>query len=95
MSELTVITTVEITDILRNVSEGHRMDKKEWVKVVPELIKSTFNCDDVVVTNIQEFETDFNNIDWETEWHELRRQMEVKEAELQALRKKLKELLED
>lgn len=95
MSELTYITTVEITDIHKNVPEGCRRNKEEWAKYVKKQLKHFLNVDDVVVTNIQEFETDFNNIDWETEWHELRRQMEVKEAELQALRKKLKELLED
>lgn len=95
MSELTVITTVEITSVHRDAPKVLRMNKSEWTKVVAERIKDALDADDVVVTNIQEFETDFNNIDWETEWHELRRQMEVKEAELQALRKKLKELLED
>ena len=100
MSELTVITTVEITDIHRNVPEDYRIDKEELAKFLKAYLKGKLNSDNVVVTNIQEFETDFSEnkeIDWETEWHELRRQMEVKEAvfrnAIKDMRKEFEELL--
>jgi len=55
MSERTIITTIEITDVQKNVPECYELDKKEWRKGTIELVKSAIQCDDVVVTNVQEF----------------------------------------
>lgn len=55
MSERTIITTIEITDIQKNVPEDFELNKEEWKKGTVELLKSALKCDDVVVTNVQEF----------------------------------------
>ena len=57
MSELTVITTVEITDIHRNVPDSFRMNKEKWSEFLKEALKDLLKSDDVVVTKIQEFPT--------------------------------------
>lgn len=52
MSERTVITTIEITDVL---SEDSKFNKEVWGKTTANMIKEKIDADDVVVTNVQEF----------------------------------------
>ena len=55
MSERTVITTIEVTSILKNVPEDCAIDKKGSADGIKKAIKHFLNVDDVVVTNVQEF----------------------------------------
>lgn len=55
MSEITIITTIEITDIHKDVSEDSKFNKEVWGKTTANMIKEKIDADDVVVTNVQEF----------------------------------------
>ena len=56
MSEKTIITTVEITEIIRNMPECFTLDKEAEANHIKQKVKEVLNADDVVVTNVQEFE---------------------------------------
>lgn len=56
MSERTIIATVEITDVIQNVPESFAVDKEIYAGTLAEETKKALNVDDVVVTNVQEFE---------------------------------------
>lgn len=51
MSELTVITTVEITKIYKNVNDNFKSEK-----LLKKILRKLSFADDVVVTKVQEFE---------------------------------------
>lgn len=55
MSERTVITTMEVTHILRDFPEENTIDKKASAESMKEAVKRVLDADDVVVTNVQEF----------------------------------------
>lgn len=55
MSERTVIVTMEITKIYKNVGKHTSLSKKSTGKRFAEKAKKMFDADDVVVTNVQEF----------------------------------------
>lgn len=55
MSERTVITTIEVTHIIKDMPEGKVINKKTSAESVKEAVKSATGADDVVVTNVQEF----------------------------------------
>jgi hypothetical protein len=53
--EVTVITTVEITKVFKDVPECFLLDKDAIKATTEQIIKDGMNVDDVVVTNVQEF----------------------------------------
>lgn len=53
--EVTVITTVEITEVYKDVPECFLLDKDTFKATTADVIKDGMNVDDVVVTNVQEF----------------------------------------
>ena len=53
--EVTVITTVEITEVFKDVPECFLLDKYAIKATTADVIKDGMNVDDVVVTNVQEF----------------------------------------
>lgn len=55
MRELTVITTIEVTKIYKDVPECFEIDKIRYGEMMKERIKKAEHADDVVVTNVQEF----------------------------------------
>ena len=55
MSERTVITTMEVTKIYKDVPEDFKLDKKEHGYKQKMVVKGVLGADDVVVTNVQEF----------------------------------------
>lgn len=55
MSERTIITTVEITEVIKNLPECLVINKKSFADGRKYAIKDALNADDVVVTNVQEF----------------------------------------
>lgn len=61
MKETTRIMTVEITAIKKSNME--MISKEEAAEIVKEGIKDTFNADDVVVTNVQDFVLDKDGAD--------------------------------
>ena len=61
MSEITVITNLQITKIYKDVPECFDLDKKAWGNGMAEITKNSLDADDVVVTNVQEFVLDENN----------------------------------
>lgn len=58
MKETTIITTVEITKVYRKVPKCYANDKTVYGNAMKEKIKDITGADDVVVTNVQEFEMD-------------------------------------
>jgi hypothetical protein len=54
--EKTIITTLEITEVIKEVPECFELDKKAKAEYVKAKIAEAVNADDVVVTNVQEFE---------------------------------------
>jgi hypothetical protein len=54
--EVTVITTVEITEVYKDVPECFVADKDAIKATTAEVIKDGMNADDVVVANVQVFE---------------------------------------
>ena len=55
MSEITIITTMEVTKIYKDVPECFELDKKEFADGQKDIVKDALDADDVVVTNVQEF----------------------------------------
>ena len=53
--ELTLITTVEITEVYKDVPECFLLDKDAIKATTATVIKDGMNVDGVVVTNVQEF----------------------------------------
>ena len=53
--EVTVITTVEITEVFKDVPKCFELDKDAIKATTATVIKDGMNADDVVVTNVQEF----------------------------------------
>lgn len=53
--EVTVITTVEITEVYKDVPECFLLDKDAIKATTASVIKDGMSVDDVVVTNVQEF----------------------------------------
>lgn len=53
--EVTVITTVEITEVYKDVPECFELDKDAIKATTASVIKDGMNVDGVVVTNVQEF----------------------------------------
>ena len=56
MKETTIITTVEITEVIKNMPEDYTVDKKAIAKYVKCKIGEVISADDIVVANVQEFE---------------------------------------
>jgi hypothetical protein len=56
MSERTIITTLEVTKVYKHLPECFDLDKKAWGNGMAEITKDALDSDDVVVTNVQEFE---------------------------------------
>jgi hypothetical protein len=56
MKETTIITTVEITEVIKDMPECFTVDKKAIAEYTKKKIGEVINADDVVVTNVQEFE---------------------------------------
>lgn len=56
MKETTIITTVEITKIYKNVPDCFSLDKDVVKTVTEAVIKNAMNADDVLVTNVQQFD---------------------------------------
>ena len=61
MSEITIITTIEVTKIYKDVLEEFENDKARYGNNMKERVKKALDADDVVVTNVQEFVLDENN----------------------------------
>lgn len=53
MSEITRITTIQITEIFKNQTD--LQEKTEYGKEFAEDVKNIFGADDVVATNVQDF----------------------------------------
>ena len=50
--EVTVITTVEITEVYKDVPECFELDKDAIKATTKQIIKDGMSVDDVVVTNV-------------------------------------------
>lgn len=55
---LTRITTIEVTDIMNPEDVISLEQTKERKQKIAEMIKNMIGCDSVVITNIQDFETE-------------------------------------
>ena len=58
MSEITVITNLQITKIYKDVPEEFENDKNRYGNNMKDRVKKALDADDVVVTNVQEFVLD-------------------------------------
>lgn len=58
MSEVTRITTIQITEIFKNQSASDLQDRTEYGKEFAEDVKNIFGADDVVAINVQDFVRD-------------------------------------
>ena len=58
--EVTVITTVEITEVYKDVPECFLLDKDAIKATIADVIKDGMSVDDVVVANVQVFELEEN-----------------------------------
>ena len=58
--KLTVITTVEITEVYKDVPECFVADKEAIKATIADVIKDGMSVDDVVVANVQVFELEEN-----------------------------------
>ena len=56
MKETTIITTVEITEVLKDMPECFSVDKKSIAEYTKKKIGEVISADDIVVANVQEFE---------------------------------------
>lgn len=56
MKETTIITTVEITEVLKNMPDDYTVDKKSIAEYTKKKIGEVISADDIVVANVQEFE---------------------------------------
>ena len=63
MSERTIITTIEVTQILKDVPECFETDKEQIKKDTIVNVKAALGADDVVVTNVQDFVRERSNHD--------------------------------
>lgn len=55
MTERTVITTIEVTEVHKDIPDDAMLNKEERRMFIEYRVKQLLNADDVVVTNIQEF----------------------------------------
>ena len=60
MKETTIITTVEITEVYKDVPKCFELDKDAIKATTEQIIKDGMNVDDVVVANVQVFELEEN-----------------------------------
>lgn len=56
MKETTIITTIEITEVLKDMPDDYTVDKKAIAKYVKRKIGDVISADNIVVVNVQEFE---------------------------------------
>ena len=56
MKETTIITTVEITEVIKDAPECFTVDKKAIAEYTKKKIGEVISADDIVVANVQEFE---------------------------------------
>ena len=56
MSERTIITTIEVKTTYKDVPKCFQLDKEQIANIQSIAIKRELNADDVVVTNVQEFD---------------------------------------
>ena len=56
MKEITVITNLQITKIYKDVPECFDLNKKAFADGQKDIVKEALDADDVIVTNVQEFE---------------------------------------
>lgn len=56
MKETTIITTVEITEVIKDMPECFIVDKKAIAEYTKKKIGEVISADDIVVANVQEFE---------------------------------------
>jgi len=56
MKEITVITNLQITKIYKDVSECFELDKNSYAEGQKLIVENAMDADDVIVTNVQEFE---------------------------------------
>ena len=56
MKETTIITTVEITEVLKDMPECFTVDKKAIAEYTKKKIGDVISADNIVVVNVQEFE---------------------------------------
>ena len=56
MKETTIITTVEIAEVIKDAPECFTVGNKEIAEYVKRKIGEVISADDIVVTNVQEFE---------------------------------------
>ena len=55
MKETTIITTVELIEVIKDMPECFTLDKEAEANHIKQKVKEALNVDDVVVTNVQEF----------------------------------------
>lgn len=55
MSERTIITTIEVTKIYKDVPECFENDKTRYGNNMKKRVEKALDADNVVVTNVQEF----------------------------------------
>lgn len=55
MTERTVIATIEVTKIHKDIADDAILEKEEVIENIKEEVKKALDADDVVVTNMQEF----------------------------------------
>lgn len=56
MKETTIITTVEITEVIKDMPECFTVDKKAIAEYTKKKIGDVISADNIVVVNVQEFE---------------------------------------
>ncbi len=55
MKETTIITTVEITEVIKETPECFTLDKSAVAEYVKQKVSEVISADDVVVANVREF----------------------------------------
>ena len=59
MKEVTRVMTVEITDIIYlDDNESMLEDTPEWRRVVEKMLEDVIDADNILITNVQDFEMD-------------------------------------
>ena len=56
MKETTIITTVEITEVIKDMPDDYTVDKKSIAEYTKKKIGDVISADNIVVVNVQEFE---------------------------------------
>lgn len=56
MKETTIITTVEITEVIKDMPECFTVDKKAIAEYTKKKIGDVISADNIVVVNVQEFD---------------------------------------